>query len=343
MNDVNGCDILIFVSPGSIKGSRGRIGDYLGAEQFHAAFPKQAVRIVRFCDPTTIVTFVDEDLTIEQQHCPAVTLGKCRSFIYFPASFEPEDVALRPLDALDAWSHYLHRQWRVVADYIEQTIPMIGPCINDPTAARRACNELLQFPAARRHGLLLPETTITNDASEAENALQFRASVRKYISEGPSGPGTTLSAVHRVNTSGLRGQGLPDAAPLAYQRFVGSSKEVRLYIVGGDVVAVEIERKDGEPDVRYQGSGPESYAISDAYREFYPRLLALTREMRLSFAVVDAIPTPEGLVFLELNPNGTWRGLPEPIATTITTKFHDAVRSQLTKPTISVGSIERGL
>jgi glutathione synthase/RimK-type ligase-like ATP-grasp enzyme len=249
--------------------------------------------------------------------------------VYFPASFEPEDVALRPPGGDRPWDHFLDRQWRVVAEFIEYRLAARGSCINDPIAARRAANKLIQAAAISRRGLRMPALTVTNDPMLLGQIAAAAPIVRKAISEAPSAAGTPLAQTSAVAADDLEGWDLPAAAPLAYQALIETPQEVRFYVVGEDVIAVAIDRDGSATDIRFQPDSSRTARLTVEYAQFDSRLVALVGDLGLSFAAVDALPAGDDLLILEINPNGTWRKYPPEVVSWIDAAFIALIERQL--------------
>ena len=72
--------------------------------------------------------------------------------------------------------------------------------------------------------------------------------------------------------------------------------------------------------------------MTDQYDDWFGDLREYVKSLGLSYAAIDAIPSDEGLELLELNVNGTWQWLPNPIARTLTDAFHAMLRRKLARP-----------
>lgn len=308
-------DVVFLVSNPELQGIRTKVGDYVETAAFARRYPELRVAVIRFLDPSTRVVFDDGRCVIAQDACGAVDLGACRLFVYFPASFEPEDVALAP--AADPFDH---RQWRVVAEYLEAALPRFGACVNEPLKARAGCNKLVQRAALARAGLALPPTLATNDGGAI--GAMARPAVRKNLSEtgrrdveGPArlvGPGAPVE---------------PATAPEIWQAFVPAEAEYRIYVMDDEVTAVRIATPDraGAVDMRYRPLALADFGLADLGAH-EAALRRATRELGLRYAVYDALPLGEALFVTEVNTNGTWFQWPADIRALIAERFHRFVR-----------------
>ena len=308
-----GYDVVFFVSREDLRGIRTKVGDYVETAAFAARYPDLGTAVIRFGDPTTSLDMDDERCVVTQDRCGAVDLTRCRLFAYFPASFEPEDVSLRPAGTGDAEGVYDHRQWRVVAEYLEAALPRFGACVNEPLRARAGCNKLIQRDALRRAGLALPATTVGTARPGSRGPV-----MRKNLSE--------TGRRDLDSPAVLAGAGEPasDAVPWLWQDYVAAEAEYRVYVMGEAITAVRIATPERArmPDMRYRALSEADFALVDDLGPHGARLIAATRELGLGYAVYDALPMGETLFVTEVNTNGTWFQWPAPIRAVIAERFH---------------------
>lgn len=316
------CDVVFMVSSPDLKGIKGALGDYAATGVFAERYRDLAVGTVRFNDPSTRVVVDGERFVIAQQGQDPVDIMESRAFVYLPASFEPEEVALRPVDTHDPDGLYHHRQWRVVAERLEQLVPTLGPCINDPTRARAGCNKLIHQAAIRAAGAGLPPTVVSNDADDTAAVLEGGRAIVKYLSETGRPNGSTPTT---LLTPAMVADAEARKAPLIYQRYVDAVHELRIYVMDDEVTAVTIrtENREALPDMRYRTFTSQDFAITEAYRAQDPLLRRTARALRLRYAVFDAFPAEGGgMTLSELNVNGIWSQWEEPIKSTVRDRFH---------------------
>ena len=192
--------------------------------------------------------------------------------------------------------------------------------MNPPLADEAALRKVHQLRIARRVGLAIPETLVTNSPDEA----------REFV--GRHGPGRVIRKAFRniaeapreTALVGERELGMLDGvrfAPVIFQAFVPARLDLRVTVVGREIFAASIasdaaHRVDYRPGLATADVRP--YSLPDQVAE---RLLALMTELGLAFGAVDFRVTPEGdHVFLEVNPAGEYlfiserSGLPIPQA-----------------------------
>lgn len=320
----NAYDVVFLVSNEDLQGIRTRVGDYVETELFAARYPRLRTAVIRFADPTSRVEIGDDRCVVTQDRCGPVDLARSGLFVYLPASFEPEDVALRPPRPDDPDGHYVHRQWRVIAEYLEAALPRFGLCVNEPTRARAGCNKLIQRQAAVRAGVPIPSTVVTNDAQAAARAFARGTAVTKYVSETGRRDGATRTRFLDANVLAAPGF---DAAPAIFQAYVAADVEYRIYVMNDDVLPVRIATPDRarDPDMRFHVFTDDDFSVADGLAEHAPMLRRYARELGLRYAVFDALPASNELLVTEVNTNGTWFQWPAPIRTLVAERFHGFV------------------
>jgi glutathione synthase/RimK-type ligase-like ATP-grasp enzyme len=319
-------DLVFFVTPPWRATRAGDAGDYLDTERFRARFPDLAVSVVHFNDPSSEVTVIDGRTVLHQADCGTIELSAAHAFVYFPYSFEAEDLALRPPNRGQSDGPWEHRQWRAVMAWLEHAMPGWGRCLNDPVRARAASNKLIQM-AAFRLPLAVPPTWIGNDASAAA-FLDGRRVVAKNLSEGTFtgelvGEGRILLA--RPATAA---DGAPRPAPVILQERIDAAVELRTYVIGERVLTLEVSRgrtDEATPDVRSRGLRAEDVRLSDAWHRFDADLVACARRLELGYAVFDIIPVGETLYVLEVNANGVWTGTWAEAGATVRDALHEYI------------------
>ncbi|MTD15409.1 hypothetical protein GIS00_15835 [Nakamurella sp. YIM 132087] len=214
-------------------------------------------------------------------------------------------------EALTGWWHALDCFW-----------------MNPPAADEVGQRKIRQLQLARRCGLSVPETLITNDPVAA---LEFTDPsvpvIRKAFRNIAEAPRTTalLTREDRSRLDEVR------YAPVTFQRFVPAALDLRVIVVEDEVFATSI-RSEPEYQVDYRpGIGSAEFARYTLPDDVAAGLLDLHRRLGLVYGASDFRVTPDGEhVFLEVNPGGEYlfasqrTGAPVPQAIAASLSRHDA-------------------
>lgn len=308
-------DVVFFVSPPEYPAQSGPIGDYLGVASF-ARETGLTAQTVPFCAAEASVLFDRSRLLLWSGTDEAIDLLKVRAFVWFPVSFEPDHLVFRA-STPGPFAGYEYRQWRVVTSFVEQKLPRIAPCVNDPTAARLASNKLIQLEQAAALGLPVLDTLITSHLDHVLRGREGVPSVIKNASEGDGLAflvnGTTTAVADRM------------AGPALVQPFVEAEREIRIYVLGDVIIAVESPFGRPKSEVGNVRNRPEIYKLCEDLSWLYPGLRSWLDKLGLRYAAVDCLEGAGKLSILEVNPNGTWHWLPAPIAEAVGAAFKQLV------------------
>jgi len=184
---------------------------------------------------------------------------------------------------------------------------------------RRAEHKSLQLALARRVGLEVPRTLVSNDPE----------AVRAFAARVPAGIVTKMMASfavydaegreHVVFTNPVSDEDLADLeglslCPMTFQERLEKAVELRVTVVGQQVMAASIDSQAlprAQTDWRREG-----VALLDAWKRYelpadvHQQTLALMDALGLNYGAFDFIVTPDGRhVFLEVNPVGEFMWL----------------------------------
>lgn len=187
-------------------------------------------------------------------------------------------------------------------------------CLDDLKHSHHARSKPLQLKLARRLGLDIPRTLISNEAEQvrsfaaaSENGIvcKMMTAFAVFDEEGRD---------HVVFTNPVSAEDLEELdglklCPMTFQENLSKALELRVTVVGHRVFTAAIDSQASERarhDWRRDGAG-----MIDRWRpyelpvELERRLLALCDELRLNYGAIDLILTPDSrYVFLEINPAG---------------------------------------
>ena len=196
-------------------------------------------------------------------------------------------------------------------DNILSLLNAAGRAVNDVHLAKRAENKALQLHYARRAGLLIPETAMSNDRGYVSDLIAHNknGTIAKSFAAGSWAEDGTLL----LNFSALVKQGdLPAepimrADPMIFQGYVDKQYEVRITWFGTHPVAVKLVHQSlRETQVDWRADAADiKPEIIDIPEDIRLKCLSLMKEMGLAFSCMDFIVTnSKEWVFLEMNQMG---------------------------------------
>jgi len=190
--------------------------------------------------------------------------------------------------------------------------------VNPPALDEMAHHKPYQLAVATEIGLPIPKTVITNDPAVAR-AFADEVGIERTVYK------TFLASQdHWRETRILRREelGLLDRvalAPVIFQEYVPAEADVRVTVVGDRLFPTEIRPAPGGYDVDYRiDLDGASFSPTDLPPETERGLRALMARLGLVYGAIDLRRTPDGDVFLEVNPAGEWRFVEERTAQPIT-------------------------
>jgi hypothetical protein len=205
-------------------------------------------------------------------------------------------------------------------------------------AVRRADNKQLQLQLAAELGLELPPTLITNDP---DAFLEFyREHEGRLIDKLPS---IVFAASQRtgrelmrytqpVTTRDVGYARRLRHSPVLFQAEVPKKFELRITVVGDEVLAAEIHSQSTrrtQLDWRHYDVGHTPHRVHTLPDALRRACLELVARLGLRFGAIDMIVTPDDrYVFLEINPNGQWLWIEEETGLPI----RDAICTALMSP-----------
>jgi glutathione synthase/RimK-type ligase-like ATP-grasp enzyme len=175
--------------------------------------------------------------------------------------------------------------------------------INDVGASRRASHKVSQLDAARRVGLRVPATLITNCP---EAARQFASSLKDgCVYKTFTGCDFGFFETRKLESAeDFAELALIEECPLIFQEHVSGDFDVRATVVGDEVFAAEIHFKHG----RHPVDGRVDRVPIREHRfpaDVALRIARLVRDYGLTYGAVDLrFDSSAGYSFFELNPEG---------------------------------------
>lgn len=219
-----------------------------------------------------------------------------------PGSFEadgPEPVAAY---VAAEWSAILRSLWNALE----------GRWLNSPFAILRAEDKPRQLAAARRAGLRVPGTLVTNSLNAAQPFFAEGPMVAKPLRHAliDDGEGGRVIFTSRVDQLGAGDAEALRRAPMILQREIAKRSDVRAIVVDDRVFATRIlSQAHDETSVDWRRGVRTDlvHEVVELSAEISSACKTVTRELGLRFAAIDLIEDLEGgHWFLEANPNGQW-------------------------------------
>ncbi|MFF8835610.1 RimK family alpha-L-glutamate ligase [Streptomyces sp. NPDC015130] len=237
----------------------------------------------------------------------------------------PPDFVRHPDDrafARNEWGHLLDA---VLADTPAELV-------NRPSADLGATKPR-QLEAARRSGLPVPDTLISNDPAQV---VEFVAGHHgKVIHKALSSPQHLMIDTRRWDPRDARLLDTLPLAPVIFQEEITGAFDIRANVIGDRILAARFATADSPVDTRLDLGAPcETYELPAGTHE---ALLRFMKELGLDFGAVDLKVDDEGRhVFLEVNPSGQFlfvevlTGLPisEAVARFLTSTSRDTSQAE---------------
>jgi len=177
-----------------------------------------------------------------------------------------------------------------------------APIVNSPSA-EMAARKPLQLQLARRAGLPIPKTLMTNSAKEVRafwDAMEGECIYKPFTSH-PS----KLAETRILSEEDLEHLDKLRHAPIIVQQKIEKGKDIRVNIFGTEVFAATVKTRipAAELDWRLDLTAEwEPHTLPDALSE---RLIRLLRLLGLHYGCIDLRQQPDGAyVFFEVNPSG---------------------------------------
>jgi hypothetical protein len=239
------------------------------------------------------LSLADGALTWTRADGDCARLGETHS-VWCRRNFAPNFApALR--DACDR--DFVRRQW---VELLWGSVCAMGvPLVSDPYR-QQAASKPRQLALARKVGLRVPDTLISNDA-EAVLAFVDRRQGR-VVHKTLGVAMDQMLFTKRWDADDAAALDTLEFAPTIFQQQIGGTREVRVTVVSERIFAAEFEvgrHVDGRLDVDVPF---RPHALP---QDVGDRLHALMHALHLSYATVDLRIDDDGdYVFLELNPQG---------------------------------------
>lgn len=205
--------------------------------------------------------------------------------------------------------------------------------VNHPSRLADAAYKPVQLVRAHECGLEVPETVLTNEAAAFEEFARRGRTVTKMLGAGS----LTYDGVHNVAwTRVLDAADLDDLSGIETtvhlgQRWVPKSFEARVMAIGDRLTAVGIHAGTERAHVDWRSDYDAlRYQLIELPPQVADGIHALMRRFGLLYAALDFVVSPNGWVFLELNPGGQYGWLEAATGVSFTGQLADLL---VTDPT----------
>ncbi|MER6378346.1 hypothetical protein ABT255_61520 [Streptomyces mirabilis] len=174
--------------------------------------------------------------------------------------------------------------------------------INDPLIQKRASYKPLQLSVARRLGLSVPATLMTNDPRAV---VEFRSQVGACVFKPfRSFPGGFLET-RAMDDDALSDLAALKYAPIIIQQKVAPASDIRVNVFGEDVYAARAVLSHPGAALDWRLDPAVHWQSCDLPKSLVDRILRLVSVLGLHYGCIDMRLTPDGeYYFLEINPAG---------------------------------------
>jgi hypothetical protein len=280
------------------------------------ALAERGVRMARI----DVDRCLDVSLTVYPDQ-PLIELDRwmLRPVLVWRRHFEP---AALPVDKGTLFGAYVTDQWRSVADWIANRRDWAGVNSTQP-------DRLTQLTDAASFGLAIPRTVVTTRPARHRpgGGTSIVKTAGRHLVEPTSG---MQHGLFPQPIDPRLGGGEPEPAPVIVQQYLTSDHELRVFVVGEQVIAYRVDKQD--PAQLWIDPDAVEVRRQDVQPGLCRTLLALTRYWRLDVVAFDLLIRDEGPVFLEANVHCDWRWferrsgesiVSDAVATWVTARFEE--------------------
>lgn len=239
----------------------------------------------------------------------------CRSF-YFPKS----------KDSCSTEDMLATAEIRSTVKGFFSLIPDSCRWINNPYIEEKIDNKIYQHQFAIKHGLKVPDTLVTNDASKVKEffnkhngeivikqlsdifLIDEKPFVNKYGFNDIEFKGFYTSAVTVSDLNNLDDFFGPGSSPVLLQQKLEKKSELRVTVVGDRCFSYRIFSQENElsqVDYRHVDNLETKKCLLPD--ELSAKLIKMLKDWNISFSAIDLVETVSGeIFFLEANVVGNW-------------------------------------
>jgi hypothetical protein len=185
-------------------------------------------------------------------------------------------------------------------------------------ALYRAENKLVQYAAARRAGVSIPSTCVSNAPATVIQTIGAEIVLK------PLGPGHFVEKgdPYIVPATAVTGstpymRALSGAPFLAQQR-LKARRHLRVVTVGGGSWCAALDAEDLPLDWRLDDAAHRSFIAVPSLGGLHDDAIAIARALDLGYSSQDWVETDDGVHLLDVNPAGQWLFLPPEVSNPVT-------------------------
>lgn len=208
--------------------------------------------------------------------------------------------------------------------------------VNDIHRDAAAAHKPWQLALAKRIGLAIPETLITNSPDEARAFWDEHGDdviYKIHTAQAHAWRETRkLKREERALAEHVR------LAPVIFQTFVPAVADLRITAIGDRLLGASTDVRDVAYPLDVRMNGEMKYEPHALPAEVEQKLLRLMRELGLEYGAIDMRLTPEGeYVFLEVNPAGQFLYVEMSTGMKIATALAERLASRAASPAVRDG------
>jgi hypothetical protein len=270
--------------------------------------------VIDLSDSSLKITVTKEAFILETSDGNADLLkDKC---FFFPESFSLHslrDAEDFPLDqqaiALDSWVSI----WEAI-EFVARF--RRNAWLNSPSNSRYADNKaILNYYANANSNFRIAEALTSNDANPVIHlssgmGLAVKAVSRKEYMDDEY----LLATQYFTHDELIEHKADISSCPLLYQKFVPSPRQLRVYVFGERIFSYEIISNHGQtkPDVRVASDLEYSIECCQLDEKTSQEILSFVKNtLDIEYVALDFLTDDEGILLIDINPNGVWNWMPE--------------------------------
>lgn len=187
------------------------------------------------------------------------------------------------------------------------------PVLCRPRFTSLAANKIRQLEMAARVGFTVPPTCLTNSPDDIRHFVRENTPCVYKPVDHASLPAVVNGEIKAIYAQRVDEKALGNDEELAYcastfQAEIQKAAELRVTVVGNEVFAAKISSSSqAEVDSRTYDLADTPYTGISLPSEVETKCKSLLSELQIEFGAFDLIQDEHGdLVFLEVNPTGSW-------------------------------------